>query len=237
MTLTHLQTLAACTLVAIAACEGIYTANATATPRSSLSHHLPSSLSSSNVTVSAVPPSITTGAVVSTIAQATADPDPSQTVAAAADAQTTSSTTQYYQDYQPIVAPATAPPAVAVSTPSDPTPAIGSDQSAINFGTPLSSTVERSPTQALPAGTSLSKPLSTEIPPGASPASINAPIWVVPSQQATTPETAPIPDIRPETIPTGERVTVPALPSAAPVKPPPSSPLPLQARSRYLIWS
>ncbi|MBD2035290.1 BamA/TamA family outer membrane protein [Leptolyngbya sp. FACHB-321] len=228
----HLQTLAACTLAAIAACESIHTASATASPRSSLSHNVPSNFSNSNVTVSALPPSAITEPGVGAIAQATPETlsslqtqsnqqaSSSLETAAAVDAQT-SSTTQYYQDYQPIVAPATAPLAAPTSPPSDSTPAVGSDQPAINFGAPLSSTVERPPTQALPTKTSLSEPLPTEMPPGASPASINAPIWVVPSQQATTPETAPIPDIKPETIlAPGERVTVPALPSATPVTPP-----------------
>ncbi|HEY9883033.1 MAG TPA: BamA/TamA family outer membrane protein, partial [Thermosynechococcaceae cyanobacterium] len=232
VTLMHLQTLAACTLAAIAACEGIHTASATATPRSSLSHNLPSNLSSSNVTVSAVPPSATfTEPMVGAIAQATAEtpsnlqPSSSLQTTAAVDAQTSSSTTQYYQDYQPIVAPAITPPASPASTPPDATPAIGSDQPAINFGTPLSSTVERSPTQAL-TGTSPSESPPTELPTGAPPASINAPIWVVPSQQATTPET-----IRPETIPAGERVTVPALPSAAPATPVPSQHPPAPTRT------
>lgn len=218
----HLQTLAACTLAAIAACEGIHTASAAATQRSSLSYNVPSNRSSSNVAVSAVLPSATfKDPMLGAIAQAPADapsnlqPSSRFQTAAAADAQTTSSTTQYYQDYQPIAAPATATPAVPAPASPDTTSAIGSDQPAVNFGTPLSSTVERSPTQALPNETALSEPLPTEMPSGASPISINAPIWVVPSQQATTPET-----IRPETIPAGERVTVPALPSAAPAAPP-----------------
>lgn len=121
----------------------------------------------------------------------------------------TAVSTQYYQDYQPIAAPSAPvpiipPPTAPASTVAPTTvPAIGSDQPAIDFGAPLSSTTSPSPTV---------KPASIATPStSASPTSIDAPIWVVPTQQATTPETAPV------SLP--ETVTVPPLPAATPTLP------------------
>lgn len=133
------------------------------------------------------------------------------------DAQTTVST-QYYQDYQPIAAPS--PPAPSISPPkataptAAPTtlPTIGSDQPAIDFGAPLSSTAKPSPVAAPPSPVTPSSTANPSTPSTPeSPTSINTPIWVVPTQQATTPETAPA-DL-PGT------VTVPPLPAATPTLP------------------
>ena len=175
MTLTHLQILTACTLAAIATCEGGYHSSAAASaPPLSSSESQP------------------TG---STFAQAvTAEPANAQTTATAADATATTASTQYYQDYQPI---APAPPTAPTTTIASPNAAsaVGSDQTAMPFGTPL-------------------EPAATQAPTAPPPASINAPVWVVPSQQATTPENTSLPVTAPETVP--DNVTVPPLPTATP---------------------
>jgi len=136
---------------------------------------------------------------------------PSLQTTAAAPVTTVS--TQYYQDYQPI-APPTVPTPIAptsnVPIPTvSPSQPMGSDQPAIDFGAPLSSTAKPEPTES-------------------SPASINTPVWVVPSQQATTPENASTPGE-----PSGtmlDTVTVPPLPATSPTAPsqPTATPSPSQ---------
>ena len=205
VTLTHIQTLAAYTLAMIAACEGIQTVGATAA-------QLPSS---NKATVSLVPQARSgTGTMAEAIAQAAVADPPTNALTADAATRSTVSSTQYYQDYQPIAAPSTAVPAPAPST-AQPS---GTGQPAINFGAPLSSTNERSPavtpTAATPGTTT---PTTEAFPPGKPPTSINDPIWVLPSQQATTPETATPETATPETA-TPATVTVPS-PSTAPLVP------------------
>lgn len=114
------------------------------------------------------------------------------------------SSTPYYQEYQPQTTSIATSPTEPVPTPSA-TGAIGSDQPAITFGTPLS------PAKAPPS----KEPI---------PASINAPIWVVPSQQATTPEETPA------------SVTVPPLPTATPSVPlRQASPSPVNQRTTTAV--
>ncbi|MBW4578435.1 MAG: BamA/TamA family outer membrane protein [Tildeniella nuda ZEHNDER 1965/U140] len=136
------------------------------------------------------------------------------------DAQTAVST-QYYQDYQPLAAPTPAPITPAPTAPAPtaaPTtiPAIGSDQPAIDFGAPLSSTAT-SPTTSPSATDTPASTVNPSTP--ASPTSIDAPIWVVPTQQATTPETAPASQTGTVTVPplpTATPTTLPSQPTATP---------------------
>jgi len=176
VTSTHLQTLAACTFVAIAAWEGVQTTGPVfGAPRSAVAGN------SQGSGFSRIP-----GA----IAQATATPADGQV----ADA----SRRQYYQDYQPIATPSNDASNTAAPGPATaPNPSLvgSTDQPAINFGTPLSPTA---PSAGSPEQTPSEK----------SSTSINAPVWVVPSQQATTPEDT--------SQPPPAQVTVPPLPSASP---------------------
>ena len=190
VTLTHLQTLAACTLAAIATAEGISTTGAAFSAE-------PSSFSTGRAAIGATPSSALPRAESpGAIAQVTAVATPGKSQAAAAtDAQANASSTQYYQDYQatPTVPAPTAPTPATASTSA---PVIGSDQPAINFGAPLSPTA-----------------------PGPEPpASMSDPVWVVPSQQATTPETAPgtapTTPPKPDKVTVPDQVTVPPLPAA-----------------------
>ncbi len=135
-----------------------------------------------------------------TIAQASTAPAnvPSETTA---EAQTTTASTQYYQDYEPIApVPQATPSSEPSISPPNPALPVGSDQPAITFGAPLSPAAP-----AVPASSSTSTPSST---------SINTPVWVVPTQQATTPDSTSLPETAPETLP--DKVTVPPLPSTTP---------------------
>ncbi|MBW4694885.1 MAG: BamA/TamA family outer membrane protein [Lyngbya sp. HA4199-MV5] len=186
MTLTHLQILTACTLAAIATCEGVYTNSATASARPSSSSRQPA---------------------FNTIAQAIAAPVSSPGTTATAEAQTTATSTPYYQDYQPIApAPDAAPTSETSIAAPNASSAVGSDQPAIPFGTPLSPAAPSATVApaAAPATLASTKP----------PDSIDTPVWVVPSQQATTPESPSLPETTPEAVP--DKVTVPPLPSATP---------------------
>ncbi|PSB30456.1 hypothetical protein C7B82_08965 [Stenomitos frigidus ULC18] len=167
------------------------------------------------------------------IAQVTTAATPTHSQATVTDAQSTTVSTQYYQDYQPIVAPTTAPaaPTAPTSTPDESPrtePPIGSAQPAINFGAPLSSTAAPSTTAPSTIAPSTTAPSTAQ--PAEPPASINTPVWVVPSQQATTPETAPeaLPARAPETFP--DKVTVPPLRAAPTATPnqPTAAPVPSQ---------
>lgn len=143
------------------------------------------------------------------MAQAIEAPATASSATMTAEAQTPTVSTPYYQDYQPIApAPQATLTAAPIAVPKA-SSSVGSDEPAITFGSPLSP--KASPTTTPPA--------STE-PPSAS---INAPIWVVPTQQATTPDNTSLPETTPETLP--DKVTVPPLPSATPATPiKPSSP-------------
>ena len=233
MTLTHLQILAACTLAAIATGEGVYTtgtasgaqtsfnietAAAAAKPPSALLRDKPPG---DRISGGRISKDTLSGAIAQVTSKATPTPQATATDAPVTTSSNQSSSNQYYQDYQPIAAPATTP----IATPTTPesasttapstltpttAPPVGSDQPAINFGTPLSSPAK--PTEP--------------------PTSINTPVWVVPSQQATTPETAPtvpapVPATVPEAVP--DKVTVPPLaaPTTTPGKPS-ATPVPKQ---------
>lgn len=192
MTLTHLQILTACTLAAIATCEGGYTTSAAASaqPLSSRRSPLP----------------------IGTLAQVTtAAPDNAQAAATTAAPSVTTVSTQYYQDYQPIAPTpqATLAAPITPSAASNPSAPAAAAPSAITFGTPLSPT--DTPAPATPA-----------------PASINTPVWVVPAQQATTPENTALPEAIPETVP--DQVTVPPLPNNRPTATPTTTPTPTPDR-------